>query len=272
LALASEALENRPLGLSLLCLMHAILMGSARGSNEMPEEFRREKNWIGAAASPIERASFIPPALLQLRDHLLAWENYLAGKDTDVLLQYPVAHAQFELIHPFKDGNGRIGRLLIPLFLFQKRALSRPMFYLSEYLETHRDDYYARLRAIGQGKDWNAWIAFFLEAFICQARDNTRRARGILRLYEEMKRSIADLTHSQYAIAVLDALFDRPVFQSSDFIQRSGVPGDSARIFLRTPKNQGVLQVLRESSGRQAAVLAFKELLNCAEGRRVLWV
>jgi Fic family protein len=270
LALASEALEDRPLGLSLLRQMHVILMDSVRGSNKMPGEFRLEQNWIGAVGSPIEQASFIPPAPLQLRDHLQAWENYLAGEDVDVLLQCAVAHAQFELIHPFKDGNGRIGRLLIPLFLFQKQVLFRPMFYLSEYLEAHRDAYYACLRAIGQEKDWNGWIAFFMEAVIQQARDNTRRVQDILHLYEEMKRRIADLTHSQYAIAVLDALFDRPIFQSGDFIQRSGVPENSARIFLRTLKNQGVLQVLRESSGRRAAILVFKELLNCAEGRRVL--
>jgi Fic family protein len=270
LALASEALENRPLGLSLLRQMHATLMDSVRGSHKTPGEFRCEQNWIGAAGSPIEQASFVPPAPLQLRDHLLAWENYLAGEDVDVLLQCAVAHAQFELLHPFKDGNGRIGRLLIPLFLFQKQALFRPMFYLSEYLEARRDAYYGCLRAIGQERDWNGWIAFFMEAIIQQARDNTRRVRDILCLYEEMKQRITDLTHSQYAIAVLDALFDRPIFQSGDFIRRSGIPGDSARIFLRTLKNQGVLQVLRESSGRRAAVLVFKELLNCAEGRRVL--
>ncbi len=218
----------------------------------------------------MEQATFVPPSPLQLRDHLEAWEMYLAADDFDPLVQMAIVHAQFELIHPFKDGNGRIGRLLIPLFLFQKRILASPMFYLSEYLESHRDLYYARLRGISQDADWNGWIEFFLEAIVEQARSNTKRVREILELYEQMKRRITELTRSQHAIRVLDALFDRPVFQSSDFIQRSGIPAMTALPFLRKLRSAGILHPLREKSGRQPAVYAFRDLLNCAEGRDVL--
>lgn len=134
LVLATEVLVDRPFTLSLVCQMHAVLMDSVRGANKTPGQFRLEQNWIGPAGCPIEQATFVPPSPLPLRDHLQAWEAYLAVDDVDMLVQVAIVHAQFELIHPFKDGNGRIGRLLIPLFLFQKRALSRPMFYLSEYL------------------------------------------------------------------------------------------------------------------------------------------
>jgi len=244
-------------------------MNSVRGANKMPGEFRREQNWIGNTGCPIEQATFVPPSPLRLMDYLQAWETYVAGGDLDVLLQCAVVHAQFELIHPFKDGNGRIGRLLIPLFLYLKRALATPNFYLSGYLESHREVYYARLQAISRDNDWTGWIAFFLEAVTQQALTNTQRVRAMMTLYENMKQRIAELTRSQYAIAVLDALFDRPIFQSADFVQRSGIPKQSALPFLRTLRDAEILQVLREASGRRSAVFAFRELLNCAEGREV---
>lgn len=270
LSLAAEEVAHRAISLGLLRQMHSVLMDSVRGANKTPGEFRREQNWIGSTGCGIEQASFVPPSPLQLLDHLQAWEAYLVGGDVDVLLQCAVMHAQFELIHPFKDGNGRIGRLLIPLFLYQKQVLASPMFYLSDYLEGHREAYYGHLQAISRHGEWTGWIAFFLQAVTQQALANTDRVLAMMVLYDDMKRRIATLTRSQHAIAVLDTLFHRPIFQSGDFVQRSGIPKQSALPFLRTLREAGVLQVLRESSGRRSAVLAFRELLNCAEGRNVL--
>jgi Fic family protein len=270
LMLAKEALADRPVTLPLIRQMHSVLMDSVRGSNKSPGEFRIEQNWIGPAGCVMDRATFVPPSPLQLRDYLQAFETYLGVEDFDVLAQTAVVHAQFELIHPFKDGNGRIGRLMIPLFLFQKRALASPMFYLSEYLESQRDLYYARLRAISEERDWTGWIEFFLDAIVAQSRLNTDKVRRIMALYEAMKQRIAELTRSQYAIQVLDALFDRPIFQSTDFIERSHIPKESAAPILRKLREAEILQSLREGSGRRPAVLAFRELLNCAEGRDVL--
>lgn len=270
LTLAAGEVALRPISLSLLRQMHGVLMDSVRGANKTPGEFRRDQNWIGSLGCTMEQASFVPPSPLQLLDHLQAWERYLVSTDVDILLQAAVVHAQFELIHPFKDGNGRIGRLLIPLFLHQKQVLASPMFYLSDYLEAHREEYYARLQAISREGDWSGWIAFFLDAVTAQAQANTERVRAMLSLYETMKLRIAVLTRSQHAIAVLDALFDRPIFQSTDFIQRSNIPKQSALPFLRALREAGILHPLRERSGRRPAVLAFRELLNCAEGRQVL--
>ncbi|MBF0155116.1 MAG: Fic family protein [Magnetococcales bacterium] len=270
LVLATEALADRPLTLSLVCQMHALLMDSVRGANKTPGQFRVEQNWIGAAGCTMEQATFVPPSPLQLRDHLEAWELYLAADDFDPLVQVAIVHAQFELIHPFKDGNGRIGRLLIPLFLFQKRTLASPMFYLSDYLESHRDLYYARLRGISQEKDWESWIEFFLEAIMEQAHTNSNKVREILALYEQMKHRIMELTRSKHAMRILDTLFDRPIFQSNDFIQRSGIPKKTALPFLHHLREVGILQPLQEQSGRRPAILAFRDLLNCSEGRDVL--
>lgn len=147
LTLATAALGGQSLSLSLIRQMHGVLMDSVRGSNKTPGSFRTDQNWIGTAGCTIEEATFVPPSPLQLQDYLQALEAYLGADDFDALVQTAIVHAQFELIHPFKDGNGRIGRLIIPLFLFQKRALASPMFYLSEYLERYRDIYYERLRA-----------------------------------------------------------------------------------------------------------------------------
>lgn len=270
LVIASEYVQERPITLALVKQMHAVLMDSVRGANKTPGEFRRDQNWIGPAGCTIEQASFVPPSPLQLLDHLQAWGRYLAGTDLDLLVQVAVVHAQFELIHPFKDGNGRIGRLLIPLFLYQKRALASPMFYLSDYLESHRELYYAGLQGVSREGDWTGWIAFFLQAITQQAQANTERVREILALYERMKQQITELTRSQHAITVLDALFDRPIFQSSDFVQRTGIAKQTALPFLRKLREAGVLHPLREQSGRRSAILAFKELLNSAEGRQVI--
>ena len=270
LMIASEYLVGRPITLSLVRQMHAVLMDSVRGADKTPGAFRLDQNWIGPVGCTLEQASFVPPSPLQLLDHLQGWESYVSSTDFDLLVQVAVVHAQFELIHPFKDGNGRIGRLLIPLFLYGKRALASPMFYLSEYLEANRELYYARLQGISREGDWTSWIVFFLEGITYQATANTKRVREILALYERMKLRITELTRSQYAITVLDALFDRPIFQSSDFVLRSGIPKQTALPFLRKLCDAGVLHRVRENSGSRSAILAVRELLNCAEGRQVI--
>jgi Fic family protein len=247
-----------------------ILLDSVRGQDKSPGEFRKDQNWIGAYGTPIEQASFVPPSPLQLMSFLEQWEQYIRQDDTDILLQAGVVHAQFELLHPFKDGNGRIGRLLIPLFLFQKRCISSPMFYLSAFLEEHRDEYYQALRAISQGGDWNGWLAFFLRAVEQQAAANAARVRKIHALYDDMKEKIRDITHSQYSIQALDALFDRPIFRTSDFVQRTGIPKQTAMPMIRQIRNAGFLTPIREASGRRPAILAFGALLNIAEGRDIL--
>jgi Fic family protein len=270
LTLASASLADRPITLSLIKQMHGILMDSVRGAEKSPGQFRIEQNWIGASDSTIETAKFVPPDPLQLPNHLEAFEQYICIDDIDTLIQCAIVHAQFEILHPFKDGNGRIGRLLIPLFLFQKQTLASPMFYLSEYLEEHREQYYQRLRAIGSEGGWTAWVDFFLEAIEKQALANSERVKGILNLYNEMKTRVTDVTHSQYSPAILDAIFDRPIFHTADFIQRSQIPRPTAAVVLKKLKDAGILTAIREASGSRPAVLAFGELVNQAEGRKVL--
>lgn len=271
---AREHLKDYPIRLGFVRELHRILMSSVRGQDKTPGEFRLDQNWIGKYDCTMEQATFVPPNPHQLPDHLQAWEKYLDSNDVDFLLQTAVVHAQFELLHPFKDGNGRIGRILIPLFLYQKRALSQPMFYLSEYLESHRDEYYQRLRAISVEGDWNGWIAFFLQAIITQAGQNSIRVTAIQALYEEMKLAIQAATHSQYTVHVLDAIFSKPVFRSSDLAQQLfkefGIHEKTTPGLLRQMREAGILRELQPGSGRRPATFCFPRLINLAEGREVL--
>jgi cell filamentation protein, protein adenylyltransferase len=270
---AEKSLHKRPFNLNLLLELHRILLEGVRGRNKARGQFRKTQNWIGTYGAPIEQADFIPPDPLHLIKYLDNWEKYYHAERPDPLVQLAVVHAQFEIIHPFLDGNGRLGRILIPLFLYEKQLLSRPMFYLSAYLESHRDEYVVRLRALGQSKDaWNQWIQFFLVALIQQAQENATKARTILDLYESLKARVLELTHSQYAVPLLDQLFERPIFQSSHIrFPASTAPSRQAiSSLLRTLRDAGILKVIREGRGRRAQGLALAELINLCEGREVI--
>ncbi len=269
---AEEELKTRPFNLNLLLRLHELLLDSVRGRHKGRERFRTVPNWIGAPQSTMEQAEFIPPDPMLVPELLDNWEKYYHMEPPDPLVQLAVVHAQFEIIHPFVDGNGRLGRILIPLYLYEKKILSQPMFYLSAYLETNRDAYVDRLRALGQNEGaWNRWIAFFLTALIEQAKLNATKARAIMDLYERLKRRVIDLTHSQFAVPLLDALFEKPILRSSVLAGRAGMPSKPMIMtLLGKLKNDGILKVLREGGGRRAQVLAFAEIINLCEGNEVI--
>jgi len=260
---AEQALEHRPMSLSLIKGVHQRLMHGVRGHDKQPGEFRVEQNWIGFAGSDIEHARFVPPSPLLLPQALEGWAAYLASEKDDPAIQVAVAHAQFEILHPFKDGNGRIGRMLIPLLLFQRKTLSRPMFYLSEYLEAHRDRYYDGLLSITEAGQWQNWVEFFLEAVVVQADANLAKARQILALYNELKQRVIEATHSQFAIPALDAFFVRPILNATDFAYHAGIENRvTANGILKQILAAGLILRLREAAGRTPAVFALPDLFN----------
>ena len=176
----------------------------------------------------------------------------------------------FETLHPFLDGNGRLGRLLVPLFLWQHGHIREPTFYISAYFEAHRDAYYEGLLAVSRDGDWTGWCRFFLQAVQAQAEDNLTKAQGILDLYEDMKKRVADLTRSRYAIHALDWIFERPIFGAADFVVgTSGTPRTARRILDVLCRND-ILRVVMPGSGRRTAVLAFPGLLDIVDGERVI--
>jgi Fic family protein len=241
------------------------LLADVRGRHKDPGEIRRIQNYIAPPGTPIDQATFIPPSPERIMDALSNWEDYLYFNERDPLVQLAILKGQFELIHPFLDGNGRIGRMLVPIILYQKKILSQPMFYISAYLERNRDVYYDRLRAVSKEGDWNGWIAFFLEALIRQAEENNQKAKGILELYNQMKIRIPEILHSQYSIQAVDAMFSRPIFKSKDFSRISGIPERTAPRIVQTLKESGLLSVIRKGRGQTSAIYMFSELIEITE-------
>lgn len=267
---ATQLLATLPLSQRLICRVHEVLMQGVRGRNKAPGEYRRIANWIGPEGCTIDKARFVPASAEELPGRMADWERYIHDDNVpDRLIQLAIVHAEFEALHPFLDGNGRLGRLMIPLFLVSKGLLSRPNFYLSAYFEEHRDEYYARLLAVSRDDDWTGWCEFFLRALIAQAEVNQRKAQDILDLYRYRKDWIAEITRSQYAVRALDWMFARPIFQSSDFIASVDIPRPTAAKILRTVRDGGLLHEMRPAAGRRSAILSFSELLNIAEGRNV---
>ncbi len=267
---AEKLLDTLPFSQRVIREAHKVLLSGVRGQNKSPGEYRRIPNWIGPPGCSVQEAQFVPIGAEKLLDGMSAWERYAHEVTPDRLVQLAILHAEFEALHPFLDGNGRLGRMLVPLFLWQAGIIRRPMFYISAYFESRRDTYYDKLLAVSRDNDWTGWCRFFLEAVKTQAEDNLAKAAAILSLYEGMKRQVAALTRSQYALHALDWIFERPIFKSSDFVAAAGIPVPTARRFLSVLRDGGVLKPVVAGRGRRAAVLAFPALLNIAEGREIL--
>lgn len=255
-------MEQLPLSLRVIRTMHEVLLTGVRGEAKDPGQFRKIQNWIGGPGSTLETARFIPPVVPDMMEGLYNWEKYLHADDKDILVQLAVVHAQFEILHPFIDGNGRIGRLLIPLFLFHKKVIHQPVFYMSHYLEGHRQAYYDALKSVTDSGDWTKWVVFFLEGLVRQAEMNTAQTREILELYDSMKHTIVEKTHSQWAIQCLDFIFSQPIFSSSDFHALSGVPKSSAARLLRSMEESGIVACAVRGRGRRPGLYNFRRLIN----------
>ncbi|WP_233610160.1 Fic family protein [Corallococcus sp. AB049A] len=204
-----ERLETLPLSLRLLREIHERLMRDVRGSERSPGEFRTTQNWIGAQGCTLNTASFVPPPPHEMTQALDNLEKFLHEAGTlPVLIQCGLAHAQFETIHPFLDGNGRVGRLLITLLLCAGGVLERPLLYLSVYLKAHRAEYYDRLTAIRSKGDWEGWLRFFLRGVAEVSLSATNTAKAILQLRERTRHQ---LDNSAQGPRLLDHLFERPL-------------------------------------------------------------
>lgn len=263
-------MAHRPFSQHILRGAHELLMEGVRGRDKTPGYYRTEQNWIGAAGCTIDTASFVPIAPEHLRLGMDEWERYFGSStEPDALVQLAIIHVEFEALHPFKDGNGRLGRMLIPLFLHQRKLLASPDFYMSGYLERNREEYQERLRAVSRDGDWTSWCVFFLKGVREQAAENEHRARAILALYDSIKTQVTDLTHSQHAIRAVDFLFQSPIFSAPMFINHADIPKPTANRILSLLREAGILVTLEEGRGRRAGIYAFRELLNVAEGREV---
>ncbi len=259
---AGQILAEQPVSLHLIRQMHEILMQGVRGKGKNPGKFRDTQNWIGPGGCSIEEATYVPPPPTALNDLLEGFISFINIQDDklDPIIQTALVHAQFELIHPFDDGNGRIGRLLIPLFLMKKGCIVSPSLYISRYFEADRDTYIDKLEQVSSKGDWLGWIQYFLGALIDQAERNLQLVRQINELYETKKRQISELLRSDKSIYILDMLFDSPVFGANEVHRRLDIQRQRAAQYVRTLKNAGVIIELRPASGRRAALMSFEDL------------
>ncbi len=261
---AEEMLKNLPLSGRVIRDTHSVLLSGVRGEGRAPGEYRRIPNWIGPPGCTIENARFVPIGADKLLGAMSSWENFLHAKSPDLLIQLAILHAEFEALHPFLDGNGRLGRMLIPLFLWQYSLIRKPTFYISAYFDANREAYYEKLLAVSRDDDWTGWCKFFLAAVQAQAENNLSKTHDILTLYENMKEQIVNMTHSQYAMRTLDWLFERPIFRSSYFVKNAGIPPATARRLLKVLQKEEVLQVIVPGKGRQSTLFAYIDLLSTA--------
>lgn len=208
-----KRLPNFPLSLRLIREIHAKLLEGVRGSHRTPGEFRRSQNWIGPKGCTLQTATFVPPPVPEMHDALSNLEKFLHDPyPMPILLLCGLAHAQFETIHPFLDGNGRVGRLLITFLLCQRQALQKPLLYLSHFFKFHRAEYYDRLMAIRNDGNWEGWLKFFLRGVAEVSEDATSTARQILEVREKGRLLIANqLENSVSGQRLLDYLFEHPL-------------------------------------------------------------
>jgi Fic family protein len=264
----AHEIERRPISQHMIRQAHAMLMQGVRGKDKSPGEYRIEQNWIGTSGTPIEQAGFIPIAPEHLISGMEVWNIYVNSvSNVSPIIKLAIMHVEFEALHPFLDGNGRLGRLLIPLYLFQEKILSSPSFYMSIYFDEHRHEYQNFMRNVSYNDAWTDWIEFFALGVEKQAIENTKKVMDILKLYSKLKDDIREITHSQYGMKALDFLFRSPIFSTTMFHANSGVPATTGKAVLRKIQQSKLVTVLRQGSGQRPTIFYFKQLVDMIEDK-----
>lgn len=252
-----ERVQQLPLSLRLIREIHERLLAGVRGGQRRPGEFRREQVWAGARGASVREAEFVPPPTEEMNHALHDLERFLHDESPmPVLVKCALVHSQFETIHPFLDGNGRIGRLLIAFLLCHAGVLERPLLYLSYYFKRHRDEYYARLQAVRDAGDWEGWIKFFLRAVAEVARQASEVASRILKMHEEHRRFIAANMRTARAIRLHDFLFQAPIIPAAAAQELLGITFRSANRLVARFQELGILTQM--PGGRRPRLFSYQ--------------
>jgi Fic family protein len=252
--------EGYPLSQSLIKGIHQRLLSFGRGALKSPGKFKNEQNYL--ADKLRTNILFIPVSPEKLQEGLDKLFQYIKQSTHPTLVKIGITHIEFEALHPFKDGNGRIGRMLITLMLWASGTISAPHFYISEYLEENKDLYIDTMRNVSKHGNWESWCVFFLEAVEKQAIRNLAIAENISRLYEEMKIIFSGALSSKWSVNALDFVFTNPVFRNNKFTTKSGIPTASAARFTRVLLEKNLITTLEEPSGRRPALYSFEPLMK----------
>lgn len=244
-------LHELPVSLRLIREMHGKLLTGVRGESSAPGEFRSVQNWIGKPGTKISEATYVPPPVAEMDVALDAFEKFLhAESPLPALIRLALVHYQFEALHPFLDGNGRIGRLLITLLLHTERLLDQPLLYLSAFFERHRGEYYDHLLAVSSRGAWSGWIEFFLRAVNEQAVDAVTRANDLLALRDIYRERMTAARQSALLLTMIDHLFQSPAVTIAGVARDLGVTYASAKQNVEKLVAAGILEPLSEARNR----------------------
>ncbi len=257
-----ERLDTLPLSLRLVRELHERLLLQVRGGHATPGEFRRSQNWIGAPGCTLATATYVPPPPAEMMAALAAWEDFLHQTTLPPLVQVALAHYQFEAIHPFLDGNGRVGRLLITLFLVERSILPAPLLYLSAFFEITRSDYYDRLRGVSERGEWNEWLEYFLNGIARQSEDAINRAERINAALGRWRVLVAG-TASKAAVQLVDLLAENPFWTIKRAAVRLGVAYSTAQRAVERLEAHSILS--KVSKGKRDRVFCAREILDILE-------
>lgn len=260
---AVKRLETLPLCNRLIRETHAVLMQGVRGQEKNPGEFRRSQNWIGGQGSTLKNARYIPPSPDDMEEAMSALEKYINEEESelDVLVQAALIHYQFETIHPFLDGNGRIGRLLITLFLLEKKALSTPALYISYYLKRYRIEYYDRMTEVRRSGNYEQWVTFFLQAVLESTDDAIETIDKLSALHDKNAAIIAAMGRAaKNTMLVFEELEANPIIEIRKTAAAIGVTYSTAANAVKRLENAGIVQQKAES-GRNRTYL-YTEYLD----------
>jgi Fic family protein len=256
-----------PVSLSLLREAHQILLTGTRGAHATPGEFRRSQNWIGPPGAVVDTATYVPPPPERLWDCLDLFEKFLhSSRELPPLIAIGAIHYQFEAIHPFVDGNGRVGRLLVVLLLVEWGLLPAPLLDLSAYIEPRRDSYYSGLFNVTAQGDWNGWLSFFLDVVAHQARDALQRARALQDLRERMREQTMISRASASSTRLVDALFDIPMLTIPRAQALLGVTHRAASLNIDKLVDLGILREVQ--IGRRPRLFVAPDVMAAVETTR----
>jgi Fic family protein len=252
--------DGYELSTSFIKQVHQQLLYFGRGASKAPGQFKYEQNYLADRLK--KNILFIPISPEKLPEGLDNLFEYLKSSGHTTLIKTALMHLEFEALHPFQDGNGRIGRMLITLFLWSTKVISEPHFYISGYFEENKDLYIDTMRNVSQNGDWELWCKFFLVAVENQAIKNLAIAESIQGLYSEMKSIFSELLSSKWSVNALDYIFTNPVFKNSKFTSNSGIPAPTAAKFTKKLLERGLIVTKQEASGRRAALYSFEPLMK----------
>ena len=263
-----KRLEKLPVSLRLIREMHQHLMEGVRGEHLTPGEFRRSQNWIGPPGCTLMEATFVPPPEEEMKEALDLFEKYLhSPSGLPPLIRLALIHYQFEAIHPFLDGNGRIGRLILTLLVCAEKLLPQPLLYLSAYFEQHRQQYYDSLLAVSQAGTWSEWVAFFLRGVAQQSQDAILRSDRLLNLWQEYRRKLQSPRASALSLQLVDELFSYPAMTIAWAAKRLDVTPRSAQLNIEKLVHA---EILREETGkRRNRVFVASEIVRIIEARKI---